>query len=262
MKYLLLLIPLQVFGQSWTNEIPDWDHENIANIKIHYVGDWVHMTNGGSYNKVQDTYLEYAFIGYEIHVFTERADHHGGYIVSIDHIDIDTVITNNDNFIKNYKTWFMEWEVQRNHIIKLRPLDNRPFVLDKFVTFTNSDPRYETIRKDTIIWDVIYLDSIVRVPVDSLYTNPVPVDSVYTNPIPLDSPYFVPVKVDSPYYVPLALDSPYYVPNPLDSPYYVPRPIEKPCPNCPDDSNNWWAWVIGGLSIALSLFVILYLTKN
>ena len=210
------------------------------------------MKNGGSYNKVQDTYLEYAFTGYEIHAFTERAPDHGGYIVSVDYVDVDTVITQNDNFIKNYKTWFMEWEVQGNHIIKLRPIDNRPFVLDKFVTFTNSNPRYKIAHKDSIIWDVI----------DSVYTNPVPVDSMYTNPIPLDSPYFVPVKVDSPYFVPLPLDSPYYVPNPLDSPYYVPRPIEQPCPTCPDDSNNWWAWVIGGLAIALSLFVILYLTKK
>ena len=209
----------------------------------------------------------YAFWGHGISVYSDKKEPENYYIAEIDGKQ-DTVFVQYARNIKDIRTFFNHRLNYGNHTIKIY---GDKYAFTKLVKYVDSNPNPPYYYKDSLIihWDTLTV--INPVPVDSLYTNPVPVDSSYINPIALDSPYFVPVKVDSPYMVPIKIDSPYWVglpidspytvPVEIDSPYYVPRPIEKPCQNCPDDSNNWWAWVIGGLSIALSLFVILYLTK-
>ena len=140
-KIIFLLLFLSTFSsaQIWTDTIPDWDHDNIANIKIQYSRDWVHMDHGGSYPKNNDAMAVYQFWGQGIDVYTELMHHHEAYIVNIDGVDIDTVNVKDDRNLVDKLTFSARDLSYDNHILELRRYQGY-FVINKLIKFVDCNP--------------------------------------------------------------------------------------------------------------------------
>jgi hypothetical protein len=170
---LLCLLSFTVSAQIFVTDIPN------NSTSIEYVGEWAHMPQGGSFPKNKDAYVKYSFTGLQIQVFTERASDHGQYIVTFDGYVVDTVNVQNDNFIKNFATWYKKYlHYPAKHTIKLQALDNRPFVLDKFRTMTDDAVfKQPYFWADSMIYETVF-DTVTTQVLDSIpVPYPVPFDS-------------------------------------------------------------------------------------
>ncbi len=161
--FLMVLLAVQAFSQVWTDTIPDWDHTNIANIKIQYSGDWVHMNNKnadgsiqtGSYPKNNDARAVYKFWGFGIDIYTELMHHHEAYIVNIDGVDIDTVNVKDDRNLVDQLTFSVRNLGYSNHILELRRYQGY-FVLNSLVKWVDSSPYPPA---PVYLWDMPLADS-------------------------------------------------------------------------------------------------------
>ena len=138
-------------------DFPDDYHQ------IEYLGNWIHMSHGGSYaNDLIDT-ARFAFWGYGVQIRTELMNHHKAYQVIIDGKFIESVNVENDvNTVKNLTYSNMELNTG-NHVIELVP-DGGYFVLNSLTIHYYIDPTptecdsitwIDSIRwivKDSIIW--------------------------------------------------------------------------------------------------------------
>jgi len=148
---LLLLLPFNIFAQTWTDTIPDWDHIEKANIKIQYSGDWTHMTEKiGSYPDSDSSIALYRFWGQGIDIYTEVARHHSYYIVKLDGVDLDTINVSgpNQKTVMTFSIDSLSYNklTGYNHDLEIRSNKACGFVLDYFIKHVDSNPW----PKDTI----------------------------------------------------------------------------------------------------------------
>ena len=133
-------------------EYPDDYHQ------IEYIGNWVHMSKGGSYaNNASDT-ARFAFWGYGVQVRTELMSGHKAYQVIIDGEFIESVNVENDvNTVNNLTYSSMELSTG-NHVIELVP-DGGYFVLNSMTIHYYVDPAPNEC--DTLyIHDTIFVNTI------------------------------------------------------------------------------------------------------
>ena len=173
--FIILLISSNLSAQIWTDTIPDWDHTNIANIKIQYSGDWAHMkAKPGSYPRSNDATALYKGWMQRIDIYTEIAPHHTFYIINRNGVDIDTIYVSGP-YQKSVKTASLqlpyrgEW-FRWNHNIELR---GGLFVLDYLVKFVDSNPNppVDPIPPVDCIPDTVYVPKPYPV-YDTVYLQP------------------------------------------------------------------------------------------
>ena len=182
--FLILIISQLAQAQIWTDTIPDCDHNNIANIKIQYSGDWVHMSHGGSYPENDDARAVYQFWGQGIDIYTELMHHHEAYIVNIDGVDIDTVNVKDDRNLVDELTFSDRDLSYDNHILELRRYQGY-FVINKLVKFVDCSP-WPPKPESPIPPDLPCIPDTVFVPV------PYPIyDTIYLQP----TYYFLPDSI-------------------------------------------------------------------
>jgi hypothetical protein len=247
MKLFLLFLPLNLFGQIWTDTIPDWS-DNLAEIKINYVGDWNHMSKGGSYPEQNSAKLFYEFWGFGIDIYTELMPHHSYYILDIDG-DVDTIHVQDSRELVDQRTYFNHRLPYGNHKLSMR---GGLFVLNKFVKYVDSSPVqppcYDTISnvvdsvvyRDSIIWETIQVDSIIYK--DSIVFH-------YSDSIIYDTT-IVWYRLDSVVYDTVMV--------PKDSIKWIPTP----CPSCEESEPATWKIIALIVTTIMTLFIVLYLTKK
>lgn len=136
-------------------DFPDDYHQ------IEYVGDWKHMSHGGSYNINELSKLDTArfeFWGYGVQVRTELMSHHKAYQVIIDGKFIENINVKNDvNTLHNLTYSNMELSTG-NHVIELVP-DGGYFVLNSLTIHYYVDPTPNEC--DTVyVHDTIFVNTI------------------------------------------------------------------------------------------------------
>ncbi len=186
--YIILLVLISHFSyaQIWTDTIPGWDHSNIANIKIEYSGDWVHMQPDGSYPDGENCTATYKFWGQGIDIYTEEKNH-DYYTVTLDGIT-DTVKLHGEN-IDNSLTYSRRNLSYSNHTVILSG-PRYGFVLNYLVKFVDSSPYpsdsippLEPCKPDTIYitntveiikWDTVRITDTLYLPSEIIYKLLVP----------------------------------------------------------------------------------------
>ena len=195
-----ILLCFTVSGQHWTDTVTVEDF----NVRKSDPDKWTCMSKGGCYAS-KGEWVQYASIGYQFEIFTEKADHHGKYKVEIfdvlgvenndwllsDAVLIDTVDCNSPVFSKNLRTWVAKWDKQGNRAIKITAFDNKPVVIDKIKVWVDSDPWHKPIyqdsivivKKDSIAWNIIQKDSIAWniIQKDSIVWDIQEIDSIIYN---------------------------------------------------------------------------------
>lgn len=184
---ILLLIPLNLFAQIWSDTIPDWDHNNIANIHIEYIGDWVHMKPDGSYPNADNCKAIYRGWLHGIDVYTEEFSNHNYFDISIDGNTERVMIDKTANKANSltYSNHDLEYG---NHVIEFSA-PRYSFVLNSLIKYVDSSPHEpDSIPIEPCVSDTIMIEVFVYV-YDTTYLY----DTIYLEPryfIKADSLYF------------------------------------------------------------------------
>ena len=133
--------------------------------QIEYIGNWKHMSNGGSYaNRNIDT-ARFEFWGYGVQIRTELMHHHKVYQVLIDGEFIESVNVKNPVNTTHNLTYSNMGLVTGNHVLELVP-DGGYFVLNTLTIHYYVDPTPELpcdtiyIPSDTVmVYDTVYISS-------------------------------------------------------------------------------------------------------
>jgi hypothetical protein len=245
--YILLFLPLFGSAQHWTDTMTVKDF----NVEKSDMAKWTCMSKGGCYAS-NGEWIQYASIGYQFEIFTERANHHGRYKVEVfnvlgvenydwilsEPIIIDTVNCNKPTFIKNYRTWVREFKTQRNRAIKITAIDSKPIVIDKIKVWVSSDPFYKPV----------YQDSLVIVEKDSIVWNVIEKDTIIWNTIERDSIVWNIEYKDTIIY--------------HEKDTIIWTPICPPIDDCSDDCKiPIWVWVIIGSLVVTIILIIVIIRK-
>ena len=170
-------------------EFPDDFHQ------IEYIGNWRHMSNGGSYSNTENDTARYTFWGYGVQIRTELMEKHEAYKIFIDGNFIQSVnVKNPVNTTHNLTYSFMDLKPLKpndhNHVLELVP-DGGYFVLNTLTIHYYVDPTPDVpcdstainwidsirwIEKDTTVFN--YKDSTV-IHYDTLESR---IDTVFLQP--------------------------------------------------------------------------------
>ena len=161
--YIILLVLISHFShaQIWTDTIK-W---NDFNLQVD--GPWLDKDYGliaDKNNKGEK--IQYVFWGFGIDIYTYQDAHHGGYILKINDVLIDTIDCSADN-----RNIFMRYSNHQlaytNNKVEIIPYpDNKTFVFRKFAKFVDSSPYppdsippLEPCKPDTVYLpgEIIYL---------------------------------------------------------------------------------------------------------
>jgi hypothetical protein len=149
---VLLFITNIAYSQHWMDSV------KLKSFHVMKTGEWIHMDKppwNGSYNKGNAS-ASYSTICYQLEVFTEKANHHGSYIVSINGIDQDTISCYKETFEPNMRTWAKIYTTQRNRTIKIRSLNTKPIVINSIRRWVSGNPDYVPPQTDCKS-DTIYI---------------------------------------------------------------------------------------------------------
>ena len=227
MKYLIIILLFSMGCGNSSNEIKSLLQTNdleklqytVLNRpsfpdnyhQIEYIGNWVHMNNGGSYAKTINDTARFAFWGYGVQVRTELMEHHKMYQVFIngkfiENVDVQNPVNTTHNLTysnMNLKTG--------NHILELIP-DGGYFVLNTLTIHYYADPTPDVdptpewpcdstiinwidsirwIEKDTIV--INYKDSIISHHVYDTITTYIEIDT--TQSVKIDTVYILPKEI-------------------------------------------------------------------
>lgn len=185
--YIILFVLFSQFSyaQIWTDTIK-W---NDFNLQVD--GPWFDLGYGLiSTNDNKGEKIQYVFWGYGIDIYTYKDSHHGGYIIKIDNVLIDTIdcFANERSIFKSYSNHELP---HRNHKIEIIPYpDNKTFVFRKFVKFVDSNPYppdsipplepclsdtvYITDTVEIIKWHTIRITDTLYLPGEIIYKLLVP----------------------------------------------------------------------------------------
>ena len=151
MKYLLLFIPFQLFGQVWTEKI----NHDYSGIKRY--GDFLinKAFNNGIYPASDTCFLEYTFTGFQLDIYAEQNSKFDYLIVSKNGID-DTVNIKGPLMTERLIYSVTNHSKQETLTVKIRgPI----YVFCYFVKYVDSDPFHKPVYEDSIIYN--FKDSLV-----------------------------------------------------------------------------------------------------
>ena len=264
-------------AEIWFDTIYDWNNRGLpfphTNIRIEYQdsAQWAHMKNirpdgtiqYGSFPKINTITASYSFWGFGIEIFTEYATHHTGYIVNLDGIDVDTVITKGPNRF-DVKTWYCHKLPYGNHTLQIRSAGTGGgnFVLDKLVTLVDSAPNGmpfymngDTIRDPDIhIPGDTIRDPDIHIPGDTIQDPDVhiPGDTIQDPDVHIPGDTIQDPDVHIP-------GDTICTPCPA-----CPPPIICPdCPDCPPGETHIpiWVWIVMG-SLIVTIIALLALKTS
>ena len=153
-------------------EFPDDYHQ------IKYVGNWKHMSNGGSYSNSESDTASFAFWGYGIQIRTELMAGHEAYKIFIDGKFIQSVNVKNQINTTHNLTYSNMTLSTGNHFLELVP-DGGFFVLNSLTIHYYVEPTPE----NPCLNDTIYLSvsDTIRIR-DTIWIIESIIDSVYLQP--------------------------------------------------------------------------------
>ena len=153
-------------------EFPDDYHQ------IEYVGNWRHMSNGGSYSNTENDTARYAFWGYGVQIRTELMEKHEAYKIFIDGKFIQSVNVKNPANTTHNLTYSNMNLSTGNHVLELVP-DGGYFVLNTLTIHYYVDPTPD----EDCIPDTIYLpiSDTIRIH-DTIWIIESIIDSVILQP--------------------------------------------------------------------------------